>query len=106
MCIRDRTAISRAIAEEELPVVVLGDLNVVDRGAAFSNLSDGMTDAMRTDRQAGPTRSADLWHTLLQLRIDHLLISSELCAASADSQRVLFSDHTPIHADIGPCSAN
>ena len=99
------TAISDAIAAEELPVVVLGDLNIVDRGPGFAEFTEELTDAMRVERWAGPTRKRDLWHTVLQLRIDHLLMSSELCAVNAEARDALFTDHTPIQADIGPCPA-
>ena len=99
------TAISDAIASENLPVVVLGDLNIVDRGPTFNAFSRNMTDAMRVGRWAGPTRKRDLWHTVLQLRIDHLLMSDDLCATNAEARDALFTDHTPIQADIGPCPA-
>lgn len=96
-------AVAEAVSREELPVVVLGDLNIVDRGPNFANLSGDLTDVMRVDRWAGPTRSRDLWHTLLRLRIDHLLVSDELCGTGAEARSVLFSDHSPIQADVGPC---
>jgi hypothetical protein len=98
-------AISDAISAEELPVVVIGDLNIVDRGPTFGDFTAELTDVMRIDRWAGPTRKRDLRHTVLQLRIDHLLVSTDLCATNAETRNVLFTDHTPIQADIGPCPA-
>lgn len=95
-----------AIAAEDDPVVVLGDLNIVDRGAAYGDLTEDLRDAMRTERWAGPTRGRNLFHTSLQLRIDHVLVSDELCVADAQSPDVLFSDHTPVQADIGLCPTN
>lgn len=99
-------AIADAVEAEDLPVVVLGDLNIVDRGAAFDDFTDGLDDAMRSDRWARATRSRDLWHILLQLRIDHILISDGLCSANAQSPQLLLSNHDPVMVDIGPCAAN
>ncbi len=98
-------AISSSIAAEELPVVVIGDLNIADRGPAFARFSEAFTDVMRIDRWAGPTRHGDLWHTALRLRIDHLLVGDGLCATAAQAPDVFFTDHSPIQADIGPCPA-
>ncbi|MGI9606343.1 MAG: endonuclease/exonuclease/phosphatase family protein [Acidimicrobiales bacterium] len=98
-------AIANSIEAEELPVVVLGDLNIVDRGAAFNEFSDGLTDVMRVDRWAGPTRGQDVLYSLLRLRIDHILMSERLCAENARASQVFFSDHATIQADIGPCRA-
>ena len=99
-------AITRSIEAEEDPVVVVGDFNIVDRGPAFADLTSSLTDAMRTNRWAGPTRGRDFWHTLLQLRIDHILVSEGLCVADAQAPEVLFSDHTPVQADFGPCPSS
>ncbi len=96
-------AIARSISAEELPVIVMGDLNVVDRGSSYQHLTSDLWDVMRLDSWAGPTREGDLWHTLLQLRVDHLLISEELCAMDPQAPAVFFTDHRPIQADIGPC---
>ena len=96
-------AIANAIEQEELPTVVLGDLNIVDRGASYELMTNQLTDAMRVDRTATATRERDIWHSLLHLRIDHLLIGPELCAIDSDAPKVLFSDHRPIQADIGQC---
>ena len=96
-------AIAASIEEEDIPVVIMGDLNVVDRGAAYRHLTDNLWDVMRIDGWASPTREGDIWHTALQLRIDHLLISSELCAMDARATQVFFTDHRPIQADLGLC---
>lgn len=99
-------AIARAAESETLPVLIVGDLNVVDRGTSYDLLTDNLQDAMREERWAGPTQGRTIWHALLFLRIDHLLIDNQLCAgASPLSPEVLFTDHDPILADIGPCAA-
>lgn len=94
---------AEAISNEELPVIVMGDLNLVDRGALYGRLTEDLADVMRSDGWAAPTRAGDFWHTFLQLRIDHLLISPELCAMDAQADTVFFSDHRPVQANIGPC---
>ena len=99
-------ALADAVEAEELPVVVMGDLNLVDRGPGFQRLTENLSDAMRADRWADSTRTRDLWHTILKLRIDHVLVSPELCVADAIQDRVLFSDHDTIQANVGLCSAN
>jgi len=96
-------AVTSAVEAEELPVVVLGDLNIVDRGESFDILSNQLRDVMRSNTWAPSTRESDVWHSLLQLRIDHLLIDRELCAMEVQAPAVFFSDHRPIQADIGPC---
>lgn len=99
-------AIARAAESETLPVMIVGDLNLVDRGASYDRLTANLQDAMREERWAGPTQGRTLWHSLLFLRIDHLLVNDQLCiGASPQSPDVLFTDHDPILADIGPCAA-
>ncbi len=96
-------AIRDAIADEEHPVVVLGDLSLTDRGGLYRDLTSDLTDAMRVDGWAPSTRSGEVLHSLLQLRIDYLLISPELCAIDPLAPSVFFTDHRLIQADIGPC---
>lgn len=97
-------AIHDAAAAEELPVVIAGDLNIVDRGESYNTLTGTFSDAMRQSRWATPTRGRSLLHILLLLRIDHVLISPELCVAETpQALDVLYTDHSPLLADIGPC---
>lgn len=97
-------AITRAAASEELPVVIAGDLNIVDRGQSYQELTGEFDDAMRQSRWATATRGRTLLHSLLLLRIDHVLTSSELCVASTPrALDVFFTDHSPLIADLGPC---
>lgn len=95
--------IARAIEEETLPVVVIGDLNVVDRSTSYRRLTDSLVDGMREERWAGPTRNHDFLYSLLLARIDHVLISESLCVTGAETESLLFTDHTPIYAEIGLC---
>lgn len=96
-------AIVDAIDEETLPVVVIGDLNIVDRSEGYRDFTNILVDGMREERWARPTRSHEVLHSLLLARIDHVLVSESLCVSKAQTERLLFTDHTPIYADIGPC---
>jgi hypothetical protein len=99
-------AIVDAIAAESLPVIVIGDLNVVDRSNGYRDLTGVLVDGMREERWARPTRSHALLHSLLLARIDHVLVSEALCVSGAQTERLLFTDHTPIYADIGLCETS
>jgi hypothetical protein len=96
-------AIADAIAAETLPVILVGDLNVVDRSESYRDLTNELVDGMREERWARPTRSHAFLHSLLMARIDHVLVSEALCITDASAERLLFTDHTPIYADIGTC---
>ena len=64
-----------AIAAEDLPVVLAGDLNLVDRSAPFRRLTDHLVDATgRHWRRPTSLR----WRPLLA-RIDHVLVSPGWC---------------------------
>jgi len=96
-------AISNAISEETLPVVVVGDLNITDRNESYRKLTNSLTDGMRQGRWAGPTQVKDVLKTFLLLRSDHLLVSDRLCVARAATERLVFSDDKLIAADVGLC---
>lgn len=97
-------AVADAVAAETLPTMVLGDLNTVDRGQAYRALTENLSDGVRHAGDAAPTTDRDLFETLLFARLDHLLMTSDLCTANADSLDTRFSDHRPLLADIGPCA--
>jgi hypothetical protein len=97
-------AIADAVEAETLPVVVLGDLNAVDRGQAYRTLTREMNDGMRHSGWAVPTADRPLPWSLIFARLDHILISKGLCTANAESEDTRFSDHRPLIADVGPCS--
>jgi len=83
----------------DLPVVLLGDLNVTPDSPAFSRLLDeaGLRDVMR-GRGWRPTWLAEFWP--LALRIDHVLVSSGLCVEHAEVGPALGSDHRPVVARL------
>ncbi len=83
----------------DLPVVLLGDLNLTPDSPAFDRLLDeaGLRDVMR-GRGWRPTWLAEFWP--LALRIDHVLVSSGLCVEHAEVGPALGSDHRPVVARL------
>jgi endonuclease/exonuclease/phosphatase (EEP) superfamily protein YafD len=83
----------------DLPVVLLGDLNVTPDSPAFRRLLDeaGLRDVMH-GRGWRPTWLAEFWP--LALRIDHVLVSSGLCVEHAEVGPALGSDHRPVVARL------
>jgi len=83
----------------DLPVVLLGDLNLTPDSPAFDRLLDesGLRDAM-LDRGWRPTWLAGFWP--LALRIDHVLVSSSLCVEQAEVGPPIGSDHRPVVATL------
>jgi len=83
----------------ELPVVVLGDLNLTPDSPAFDRLIEqaGLRDVM-WGRGWRPTWLASVWP--LALRIDHVLVSSGLCVEHAEVGPALGSDHRPVLARL------
>jgi endonuclease/exonuclease/phosphatase (EEP) superfamily protein YafD len=93
-----------AVDAETEPAIVAGDLNLSDRSAGYRILDGSMRDAMRTDGLAPNTYQYGAWRAFL-LRIDHLFVPEEWCAADASTFRVPGSDHRGIQSTIGPCPA-
>ena len=91
----------RSAAGEGLPVIVAGDLNVSDRASGYRLLAGPMRDAMRSG-WAGPTYLRPRYRPFL-LRIDHLFVPRDWCAAGSRRFRVQGSDHRGVAADVGPC---
>lgn len=95
--------ISEAASQEELPVVVAGDLNMTDRGVGYQSfLSAGLHDGMRATTAPPTSNKGFLWD-LLRLRIDHILVDDSLCTESPSSDIVRFTDHRIIGVEFGPC---
>jgi endonuclease/exonuclease/phosphatase (EEP) superfamily protein YafD len=83
----------------DLPVVLLGDLNLTPDSPAFDRLIDQaeLRDVMR-GRGWRPTWLASFWP--LALRIDHILVSSGLCVEHAEVGPSIGSDHRPVVARL------
>lgn len=97
--------IADMIKAEELPTIVMGDLNTTDRGRAYRSLIDaGLLDVARVGWTKPTSVSPPWWRKFLMLRIDHILASPSLCTASAEFRDVPFSDHRMVYAEVGPCS--
>jgi endonuclease/exonuclease/phosphatase (EEP) superfamily protein YafD len=91
----------RAALSEHRPVVLAGDFNMSDRSTSYRMLDGAMRDAMRSSL-AGSTYQFGLWG-LLQLRIDHVFVSRETCAAGAGTFGVPGSDHEGLDVLLGRC---
>lgn len=90
-----------AATREDLPVVLAGDFNMSDRSTSYRALDAALRDAMRSSF-ADSTYDHDLW-VLLQLRIDHVFVSQELCAGAARTLSLPGSDHDGVAVSIGAC---
>jgi endonuclease/exonuclease/phosphatase (EEP) superfamily protein YafD len=89
---------------ESLPAVVAGDLNTPDRSRGYRRLAASLRDAARTG-WSGPTsvKASLLWR-FLALRVDHVFIVDDWCAAGASRLALPGSDHRGVRVAIGPCT--
>jgi len=100
---RSRDDALRRVAEiarnEDLPVVVLGDLNLSPDAPAFGRLlnDSGLRDVMHGPDWR-PTWRARFWP--LALRIDHVLVNGDLCVEHAGVGAPIGSDHRPVVARL------
>jgi endonuclease/exonuclease/phosphatase (EEP) superfamily protein YafD len=100
---RSRDDALRRVAEiartEDLPVVVLGDLNLSPDAPAFGRLlgDSGLRDVMHGPDWR-PTWRASFWP--LALRIDHVLVNDDLCVDHAEVGAPIGSDHRPVIARL------
>jgi endonuclease/exonuclease/phosphatase family metal-dependent hydrolase len=80
---------------DDLPVVVLGDLNLSPDSPAFARLlgTSGLRDALQGPRWR-PTWMAGFWP--LALRIDHVLVNDDLCVEGTAVGGAIGSDHRPV----------
>jgi endonuclease/exonuclease/phosphatase (EEP) superfamily protein YafD len=98
---REVTALRAAIAEEDLPVVIAGDLNMSDRVRAYRYLDRRYEDLARQG-WAGTTYMAGIYRYFL-LRIDHVFATNGWCSRAVDEFSITGSDHRGLRLDIGPC---
>jgi endonuclease/exonuclease/phosphatase (EEP) superfamily protein YafD len=98
---REREALLRSAKTEATPVVLVGDFNTSDRSRGYRRITGRFRDAMRA-RWAGPTYIAPLWRPFL-LRIDHVFVPKDWCAARPRRFALHGSDHRGVAVDVGPC---
>jgi endonuclease/exonuclease/phosphatase (EEP) superfamily protein YafD len=91
-----------SIADEQMPVVVAGDLNMSDRVVSYRVMDAALTDAMRAET-AGSATYVSGWWPMLMLRIDHVFVDQTWCASDPFTFGVPGSDHRGLHVSIGPC---
>jgi len=90
-----------AVRAEELPTVVVGDLNLVDRSSGYRALAGDLDDAMRAG-WVGPT-SHRFWTSPLLARVDHVFVPESWCAEDARTFSLTASDHRGVATTVGPC---
>ncbi len=110
---RDRAVATLAQAVQRIqgPVVVLGDLNLTDRSAAYRQLTERLRDTHRTAGWglgytfpvAGP--GARPGFALPILRIDYVLATPDLQAVTCDTGPPAGSDHRPVIATLARAKA-
>lgn len=83
----------------DLPVILLGDLNLTPDSPSFARLleASGLRDASG-GRRWRPTWQAGFWP--LSLRIDHILVSPQLCVEAVETGPSIGSDHRPVAARL------
>jgi len=90
-----------AVAAEDLPVVVAGDLNLVDRAWGYRALTGVLDDAMRSTWLRPTARRAS---TLPLLgRVDHVLVDESWCSGGATVFALTGSDHLGVATSVGRC---
>jgi endonuclease/exonuclease/phosphatase (EEP) superfamily protein YafD len=94
-------AIVRSVRAETLPVVVAGDLNLVDRSTGYRAMTNVLDDGMRAG-WVGPTSRKSTTKPLLA-RIDHIFEPSSWCSDDAHTFTMRGSDHRGVVTTIGPC---
>ncbi len=94
-------ALADAAALEEHPVLIAGDLNLTDRALGYRTLASRLRDAVLTGG-GGPTSTQFRWRPLL-LRIDHIFVTRDWCAANGGRFEAATADHRAVRADVGPC---
>lgn len=88
-----------AVRTEKRPVVIAGDLNLSDRTTGYRALTSETKDAMRTSW----TQPTSIRWSALLLRIDHILVPTNWCAAESRHFQIAGSDHHGISSLIGRC---
>jgi endonuclease/exonuclease/phosphatase (EEP) superfamily protein YafD len=94
-------ALHEAVADEQLPVVIAGDLNLSDRTRGYRYLDRRYEDLARRG-WAGSTYMAGIYRYFL-LRIDHVFAAGNWCSEHVDEFSISGSDHRGIRLDVGPC---
>jgi endonuclease/exonuclease/phosphatase (EEP) superfamily protein YafD len=93
--------IADAVAAEDRPVVLAGDLNLAERTGGYRTLTGVLDDAMRGG-WVGPTTLRPTTRLLLA-RIDHMLMPEGWCTAGSHTFGIAGSDHRGVSTRLGPC---
>lgn len=85
------------IEREEIPVIIVGDLNSTPNNSVYRRLAEGRQDVFRV---AGSGWGMTYHTRLPMVRIDYILVGPEWEVADAFVPRVWLSDHLPVVASI------
>jgi endonuclease/exonuclease/phosphatase family metal-dependent hydrolase len=91
-----------AASRESLPVVMAGDFNMSDRQLGYRLLTTDLRDAITAAGWGHSTYPDGIWAPLL-LRIDHVVMPQDWCAARSRIVDIPGSDHDGLEVDVGPC---
>lgn len=91
-----------AASRESLPVVMAGDFNMSDRQLGYRRLTTDLRDAITAAGWGHSTYPDGIWAPLL-LRIDHVVMPEDWCAARSLIVDIPGSDHDGLEVDVGPC---
>ena len=91
-----------AAAQETDPVVLAGDFNMSDRQLGYRRLTSDLRDAVTAAGWGHTTYPDGAWAPLM-LRIDHVFVPRDWCAARSRTLHVPGSDHAGLAVDVGPC---
>jgi endonuclease/exonuclease/phosphatase family metal-dependent hydrolase len=91
-----------AAAAEAAPVVMAGDFNMSDRQLGYRRLTTDLRDAMTAAGWGHATFPDGIWAPLL-MRIDHVFVPADWCAARSRTLDVPGSDHDGLEVEVGPC---
>ena len=98
---KERDSLVASARTETAPVILAGDFNTADRSHGYRRLDGRYRDAMRV-HWAGPTYIGALWRPFL-LRIDHVFVPHDWCAAHPKRFTLHGSDHRGNAVTDGPC---
>jgi endonuclease/exonuclease/phosphatase (EEP) superfamily protein YafD len=89
-------------SQEAAPVVIAGDFNMSDRQLGYRRMTGDLRDAITSAGWGRTTYPDGLWGPLL-MRIDHVFVPKDWCAARSSTFDVPGSDHDGLAVDVGPC---
>jgi len=91
-------AISRFIKKSSKPVVLAGDLNTTQWSSAYKNFIN--SSSLKNTRQGKGILASWQVGSVLQLPLDHVLISQNINTLKIETTKSIDSDHLPIYVEL------